>query len=119
MANVDEAYAFLAIWYDELMRKNWYTSMTAGHKNPFVDGVVTKGGGFNQKIKVKLTGGTEVSVSTGSYGNIRTNAYVLLLKHFKLLNYINGVPNYVVNSYEVIGVRYKNSDGTVTKTYRN
>lgn len=115
--DVQNATYFLMVWYDELMRKNWYTSMTKGMTDPYVDGTVTKSG--KNKVKVKLSNGTEVTAKAGSYTSIRTNAWVLLLKHFRKSGTIGGVPNYVVGSYEVIGVRYRNSDGTVTKIYRN
>jgi len=114
---VQDATYFLMVWYDELMRKNWYTSMTKGMTDPYVDGTVTKSG--KNEVKVKLSNGTEVTAKAGSYTSIRTNAWVLLLKHFRKSGTIAGVPSYTVASYEVIGVRYRNSDGTVTKTYRN
>jgi len=112
------ALGFSSIWYAELM-KNYLYGGTKGDYNPFTDGIVSKI--LNtKKAKVKLRNGTEVNADTGMFSNVKVKAYVLLLKHFRKIGMIaTGLPNYNVGSYEIIGVRYINSDGTLTKVYRN
>ena len=113
MADVTQAYAFLSVWYQELMRNQYRAK---GYSDPFVDGTVVSSSG--SKAKVKLRNGSEISASTGMFARVQPEAYVLLLKHFKLSGYIHGVPNYIVGSYEIIGVRYYTESGTLSKTYR-
>ena len=102
---------FYLVFWEEINR-----ATKAGKINYYADGIAkerSKG-----KVKVTLRNGSEIYAKSGMYSRIEAGAWVALLKHFRMGKLISaGNREMIVDSYEVIGVRYFTEKG-LSKIYR-